>query len=138
MATIDEIVGFDENQGANPQMLVVPTTSSIKCDSCHMSIILSEIPFENKGQPPWHLNDWETKKAQAYTFEMLKSISTCEMPMGIRDASSEGYSSELGSKVKQGSSGLSDGKVVESGHTFTSHEDRRMMMNIHEAAYCCR
>ena len=48
--------------------------------------------------------------------EMLKSIFACGMPMGIRDASNEGDSSDLGFLVKQGSSGLSDGGVVESGH----------------------
>ena len=32
LATIEEVVAFDEGQGANPRMLVVPTTSTIKCD----------------------------------------------------------------------------------------------------------
>ena len=58
--------------------------------------------------------------------------------MGIRDASSEGYSSDLGSLVKQGSSGFSDGGVVKSGHIFTNHEDRKIMMNIYEAQHVPR
>ena len=41
----------------------------------------------------------------------------------------------LGSLVNKGSQRLCDGGVLESGHSFINHGDRRMMMNIDEVEH---
>ena len=68
--------------------------------------------------------------------EMLKSITTCSLPMGTFDVPFQDDSSDLGSLVKYGANGLRDGDLatayLQPGHLIINEVDRGMMMKIRE------
>ena len=78
----------------------------------------------------------EVEERDSIESETLQSVCVSTQPMGSLDVPFQEDSSDLGSLVSNGANGLRDWDPatadLKPGHIFINHEDRGMLMNVHE------